>query len=172
MKKVIILSILILIMFCGSCKKESEIIINQAKKEAEVIVSQAKEESNAIINEANAILNTANGFILKEEKKLYKLYPDLKEYRVENLVSQEYLDSFRVDGRDVDGRDKIRVTLINNSGMEVQPSFHIIFFDKYGFKVGDCSIHWFWNRIKPGETRFDEGVVSLYEKPCYYRIEL
>jgi len=137
----------------------------QAKlREAKVTVMNTRERANTIIEKAK---EEVEGYVLREKAELFKLYPNLKEYKPgDNQVNEKYIKSFSVRG------NKIRVKMQNDTGYEIGPDVKIIFLNKEGFITKNYTVFWFFSRIKPGETRFDEGNVEFkYGEPVYYSIE-
>jgi hypothetical protein len=180
MKKVSLVSCVVLLiigLFTQGCarKKEAEAIVDNAQKEAEAIVDNAKKEAEAIVDnakkEAEAILNNAKkeaeGYILHVKNELYKLYPNLKEYKPgSNVVNDKYIKLFSVRG------NKIKIEMHNATRDTVKPNANINFLNREGFITENYTLLWIFSRIKPGETRFDEGSVEFkYGEPVYYRID-
>jgi len=136
----------------------------KAKNEADRIVKEAKNEADRMVEKAK---KETEGFALREKAELFKLYPNLKEYRSErNVINEKYIKSFSVRG------DKIRIEMHNATSDDIGPDANIIFLNKQGFVTENYELLWIFSRIKPGETRFDEGYVEFkYGEPVYYSIE-
>jgi len=145
-------------------KKEAEAIINNAKKEAEAIINNAKKEAEAIINNAK---KEAEGYILRGKNELLKLYPNLEKFNPgHNMVNKRYIKSFWVRG------NKIKIEMHNATRDNIGPDANIIFLNKQGFITKNYTLLWVFSRIKPGETRIDEGSVEFkYGEPVYYNVE-
>ena len=133
--------------------KNDEVAVERSKKETEEIINNAKKE--------------AEGYILYGKNELFKLYPNLKEYKPgSNLVNEKYIKSFSVFG------NKIKIEMHNATRDNIGPNANIIFLNKQGFITKNYTLLWFFSRIKPGETRFDEGNVEFkYGEPVYYSVE-
>ena len=134
-------------------EQESYRIVNEAQNKADKIVEEAKRE--------------AEGFVLRQKAELFKLYPNLKEYRRgSSVVNQKYIRSFRVQD------NKIKIEMHNATQDDIGPNANIIFLNKEGFITKNYTLLWVFSRIKPGETRFDEGDIEFkYGEPVYYSIE-
>ena len=165
-KKLIVLCsffvvVVIVIIVCGASSISND---KKVEKQAEVIIAQAKQE-------ADRLIQRAKGMFLREQGKLFLIYPDLKEYKPNiDLEGGGCIDIFSMG--DFAREGDIKVTLRNSSNQDIKPSINIIFFDRLGYVAGTYNINWWFSVIKPGETRFDEGSVSFYRTPLYYRIEI
>ena len=82
------------------------------------------------------------------------------------MVNEKYIKSFSVRG------NKIKIEMHNATRDNIRPNANIIFLNKQGFITKNYTLLWVFSRIKPGETRFDEGNVEFkYGEPVYYSIE-
>jgi superfamily II DNA helicase RecQ len=133
--------------------KNDEVAVERSKKEAEEIIKNAKKE--------------AEGYILRGKNELFKLYPNLKEYKPgSNVVNEKYINSIYVNG------NEIKIEMHNTTRDNIGPNADIIFLNKQGFVTENYKLFWFFSSIKPGETRFDEGNVKFnYGEPVYYSVE-
>lgn len=133
--------------------KNDEVAVERSKKEAEAIINSAKKE--------------AEGYILRGENELFKLYPNLEKFKPgHNAVNKRYIKSFWVRG------NKIKIEMHNATRDNIGPDANIIFLNKQGFVTKNYTLLWVFSRIKPGETRFDEGNVEFkYGEPVYYSVE-
>ena len=133
-----------------------------ANKEAGAVVAHAERRANEIMQAAR---DEAEGHLLRYNKQMHKLYPNLKEYRRgTNVVNQKYVKSFSVSG------NEISVVVENRGNTRVKPGIDIVFIDRYGFVTEVHQISW-WTSMSPGERRVDKGFVEFRGGvPVYYRI--
>lgn len=154
-----------------SAEKASQESIARAetiKRQAFVEAVAIRREAKALREAAEVAKEQAQVIRLKEEEKLHKLYPDFRKLVPgENLVKQEYVESFTIDS------GTFRVRLRNASQTSVQPNFEITFFDKNANVTGQASISWLFSDVDPGEIRTDERAFEpRLGAPVYYTLKI
>ena len=122
------------------------------------------------MQEAAALKDKYQKFIIREEKKLHNVFGGLWYYRDGyNQVNGNYIKSIEISGT------RIKTNIQNNGSETVYPRFTVYLLDEYGFIVGQYHREYtIWDDgIKSGETRIDEGnIASNYDSPVYFSVKL
>lgn len=161
---IILIVAILLAFYAGSQKSLKE----YKQKETELQQKYKRKET-----ELQQKLKDADAFVLLQEEKMHKIYPDLVPFKPgKNLVNRKYLNSFTVSKHEKEGRRKITVNMSNKSNTDIHPDFKIYFLDKYGFSVGESTMLWVFSTIKFGETRTDSTSApsKAIERAKYYII--
>ena len=165
MKRINVMALLSLFLFLVVCSYMMGRAIGSASTK-----SQAKK----LEEELSEKIRVYEGFIQKEEGKLFQRYPKLKVYiPEENQVDDEYLSSFIVNRSwDGDNQYKVNIKMCNNKSYEIKPDFTLYFLNKEGFIIAKCKEDWIINTIKPAETRITNRQVSFrFGEPAYFFVE-
>lgn len=145
--------------------KQAQIIRNQAEDE----LKNARAIAAGIVRDAEATRREAEGFLLREQQEMQRIYPKLTKYQPgKNEVNQEYLEAFEVTG------DRIKTFMRNRpDATEIaRPRFTIFFLTKYGFVTESFNKTWLFDSMRPGEYRIDDdsGISWRAGEPIYYMI--
>ncbi len=83
-------------------------------------------------------------------------------------VGEGYLQSVSVAG------DKVSVRFINSGKFAVKPNVLVCFYDQHGMATGSARISWVFQRLEPGQSETDSGLLvnSASSQPSrYFRYE-
>lgn len=149
-----------------SLKKEAATIREQAHAE----LAKAKQEAGNILQEAETTRKEAEGFALREQQEMQRIYPQLTKYVPgRNEVNQSYLEAFEVS------HNRIKTFMRNrpNARSNATPKFTILFLTKFGFVTESFNKSWLLDSMDPGESRVDDdsGIYWRAGEPVYYMVQ-
>ena len=134
--------------------------------ESEQRASEFEKKASDATARAHHLETSTAAFRLREEKKLYQIYPKLKKLEMgKNVVNDRYVESFTYDGR------KVRLKLSNKGTASVTPRFELFLIDENGFVTGNASVTWLIESLEPDESRVEEQETpSRFGLPVYYMV--
>ncbi len=140
-----------------------------AEREAALAQERTRDalrEQAEIEKRAERRLESARMEVVKLKAREEKLHANHKLNEGDNIVRQEYLESFSLNERE------IRFVLSNKASDPLKPKFDLLLINNSGFVTATVRINWRDDAIKPGETRvaFETTPVFTSGAPVAYAI--